>query len=112
VGREEKLRRRELYKEFIEGASKCYTDALQNDKTDVPALAGLYTKIGRMRVLSSRKVVESAEKIGRKILDTYLEPNKTIPELREMVASNSIDILRDFEEACREEFDSLRSQQF
>jgi hypothetical protein len=37
---QEKLRRRELYKEFIEGASKCYTDALQNDKTDVPALAG------------------------------------------------------------------------
>jgi hypothetical protein len=66
----------------------------------------------QMRVLSSQKVVESAEKIGRKILDTYLEPNKTIPELREMVASNSIDILRDFEEACREEFDSLRSQQF
>ena len=57
-----------------------------------------------MRVLSSRKVVESAEKIGRKILDTYLEPNKTIPELREMVATNSIDILGDFEEACREEF--------
>jgi hypothetical protein len=52
-----------------------------------------------MCVLSSRKVVESAEKIGRKILDTYLEPNKAIPELREMVASNSIDILGDFEEA-------------
>jgi hypothetical protein len=61
---QEKLRRQELYKEFIEGASKCYTDALQNDKTDVPALVGLYTKIGRMRVLSSRKVVESTEKIG------------------------------------------------
>jgi hypothetical protein len=81
-------------------------------KRTFPLWRGLYTKIGRMRVLSSRKVVESAEKIGRKILDTYLEPNKTIPELREMVASNSIDILRDFEEACREEFDSLRSQQF
>jgi hypothetical protein len=37
---QEKLRRQELYKEFIEGASKCYTDALQNDKTDVPALVG------------------------------------------------------------------------
>jgi hypothetical protein len=41
-----------------------HTDALQNDKTDVSALVGLYTKIGRMRVLSSRKVVESTEKIG------------------------------------------------
>jgi hypothetical protein len=37
------------------------------------------------------------------IVDTYLAPNKTFPELREMVMSGSLDPLRDFSEACRAE---------
>ena len=105
---QEKLRRQELYKEFIEEASKCYTLALQNDKADIPALVVLYTKIGRMRVLSSPTVIKSAETVGRKILDTYLEPDRTFLELREMVNSHAIDLLGDFTEACRREFESLR----
>ena len=109
---QDKLRRQELHKEFIEEASKCYFDALQHDKADIPALVGLCAKIGRMRVLSSPKVVESAEQIGRKIVDTYLEQDKTFLELREMLISGSIDLLRDFSETCRAEFESLRPQQF
>ncbi len=106
---QDKLLRHELYKEFIEEASKCYTDALQHDKADIPALVGLFAKLGRMRVLSSPKVVESGEQIGRKIVDTYLEPDKTFLELREMLNSGSIDLLRDFSEACRAELESLRA---
>jgi hypothetical protein len=109
---QDKLRQQELYKEFIEEASKCYVDALQHDKADIPALVGLYAKMGRMRVLSSPKVAESAERIGRKIVDTYLEQDKTFLELREMLISGSIDLLRDFSEICRAEFESLRAQHF
>ena len=76
---QEKLLRQELYKEFIEEASKCYIDALQHDKPDVPALVGLYAKVARMRVLSSQAVLDHAEQIERKILDIYLEPDKTFP---------------------------------
>ena len=36
---QDKVRRQELYKEFIEDASKCYIDALQQDKADIPAPA-------------------------------------------------------------------------
>jgi hypothetical protein len=46
-------------------------------KPDIPALVNLYGKIGRMRVLSSPKVLASAEQIGQKIANMYLEPNKT-----------------------------------
>jgi hypothetical protein len=109
---QERLRRQELYKEFIEEASKCYIDALQHDKGDIPSLVTLYSKIDRMRVLSAPKVIDSAEQIGRKILDTYLEPDKSFLELREMVNSNSIRIIGDFSQACREEFESLRPRQF
>jgi hypothetical protein len=109
---QDRFRRQELYKEFIEEASKCYIDALQHDKADISALVGLYAKMGRMRVLSSSEVVESAEQTGRKIVDTYLEQDKTFLELREMLISGSIDLLRDFSETCRAEFESLRAQHF
>jgi hypothetical protein len=107
---QDKIRRQDLYKEFIEEASKCYTHALQHDKPDLPALVTVYTKIGRMRVLSSQEVIAAAENIGRTILDAYVQPDLTLPELMEMANSNSIDVIRDFSEACREEFKSLRAQ--
>jgi hypothetical protein len=85
---------------------------LQHDNPDIAALIGLYAKIARMRVLSSQTVLDHAEQIERTILDTYLEPDKTFPELREMANSGSLDLLRGFSEACRAEFESLRVQQF
>jgi hypothetical protein len=63
-----------------------------------------------MRILSSPTVVESAELVARTIIDTYLAPNKTFLELREMANSRSIDLLCDFSETCRAEFESLRAQ--
>ena len=107
---QDKLRRQELYKEFIEAASKCYINALQYDKADIPALVELYVRVGRMRILSSPKVVENAEFVARRIIDTYLEPNKNFLELREMASSGSIDLLRDFSETCRAVLESLRGQ--
>jgi hypothetical protein len=65
-----------------------------------------------MRVQSSPKVVESAERVGRKIVDAYLAPDKGFLELREMLNSGAINLLREFSDACRAEFDSLRAQQF
>jgi hypothetical protein len=104
---QDKAHRQELYKEFIEEASKCYLDALQHSQADMAALVGLHAGIGRMRVLSSRDIIASAERIERKILDTYLEPDKSLRELREMIRSRSIDLLTDFSEACRAELKSL-----
>ena len=109
---QETARRQELYKEFIEQAEKCYVDAIQHDEADVSGLITLYAKIGRMRILSAPEVVMAAGQVGRKILDSYLEKNKTFVELREMVKSDAIDILAGFSEACREELESLRGHQF
>lgn len=105
---QEKIHRQELYRDFIEVATQSYADALQHEKPDISALVGLYGKINRMRVASSPEVLACAEQIGQKIVDTYLEPNKTFLELREMVDKNVIDILGDFGEACRQEFEFLQ----
>ena len=107
---QEKISRQELYKQFIEEAAKCYIDALQHGEADIPALVGVYAKIARMCVLSSPSVIETAEQIGKKIVDTYTEPDRTFVELREMINSGSIDVLRDFSETCRSEFETLDAQ--
>ena len=98
------LRRQDLYKEFIDEASKTYADALKHDKADVSTLVGIYTRIGRMRVLSSPKVVESAEQVALAIVDQYLAPNVSFPELRDLEEKGGLDPLRVFAEACRAEF--------
>jgi hypothetical protein len=82
---QDKLRRQELYKEFIQDASKSYADALQHDKPDISALIEIYTKISRMRVLSSPKVVESAEQVSRAIVDAYLAPNAAVSDLHDLM---------------------------
>jgi hypothetical protein len=101
------LRRQELYKEFIEQAATLYIDALQSDKPDISGLVRLYAEISRMRVLSSEIVVTSAEQIVKKITNTYLESNKSFPELREMAETGLLDPLRNFSEACRAESERL-----
>jgi hypothetical protein len=110
----DRLRREDIYKEFIEQASKCYVDALQHDATkpDIGGLVALYSTVNRMRVLSSPQVVASAERVAQRILDTYLEPDKNFLELREMVKSRAIDLLEEFADVSREEFDTLRAKQF
>jgi hypothetical protein len=105
------VRRQELYRQFIEESSKLYLHALQNDDADVGALMHLYAELSRMRILSSTAVVDSADQLRKKIVNTYLEPNKTFPELQKMADSGLIDPLRNFSEACREEF-QLRNSPF
>jgi hypothetical protein len=92
-------KREELYKNFIEEASRLYADALVHDKSEVSKLVDLYALIARMKILSSDAVIEAAEKAGRLILGTYLSPNRTFVDLPELV--NEMDPLRDFSEACR-----------
>ena len=104
---QDQLQRQGIYKEFINDAAKLYVDALQSDKADVSALMGLYAQVSKMRVLSSASVIDRADEILKKITNTYLEPNKAIPELSEMANSGLIDPLRNFSEACRAESERL-----
>jgi uncharacterized protein YqiB (DUF1249 family) len=72
---------------------KLYADSLVHETADVAQLVKLNAKISRMRVLSSSTTVQNAEKVARKIVNTYLAPNKTFPKLRDMVNSGAMDPL-------------------
>jgi hypothetical protein len=101
----DKSRRQDLYKEFIEEASRLYGDGLSHEQSEVTALVGIYAKISRMRIISSEPIIDSAETVARAIVDAYLGPNRTIADLRTMINSD-LDPLKDFSEACRQELQS------
>ena len=108
----EKSRRQTLYGDFMEEASRCYIDALQHNEADIPGLVGLYAKLSRMRAQSSRPVIHQAEEVARKLLDTYLEPDKSFVELRKMAVDGTIDLLQGFSDACHDEFEEMQAKQF
>ena len=106
---QDKVRRQKLYKQFIDEASKLYADALVHDQAEVSALVSVYALINRMRVLSRSEVVKRAEAVVRTIVETCFAPNKTFPELRELMNSHAIDPLRAFSEICRAESQALKA---
>jgi len=97
-------RRGDLYKAFIEEASKSYADACEHDMADASKLVHLYTLVSQMRILSSQVVIDQADGVIRRIIETYLSPNKSI---RDIVAHDLkpdvLDPLRDFSNVCRQE---------
>jgi hypothetical protein len=97
-------RRGDLYKEFVEEASKSYADAFEHDMTDVPKLVRLYSLVSQMHIFSSQAVIDHADRVMRRVVGTYRSPNKSI---RDIVAhdpnSDVLDPLRDFSNACRDE---------
>jgi hypothetical protein len=101
-------KREELYRVFIEEASRLHADSLVHETLDVSQLVKLYSMISLMRVFSAPRIIQDADKVIRMIVNTYLGPNKTLPELQDMVNSGAVDLLRDFGEACREELQRLQ----
>ena len=97
--------REALYRSFIEEACRLYADAYEHDTdtADVSKLVNLYALVSTMRILSSPGIVDHADAVVRIIIETYLAPNKTFRDLPEMLDHRSLDPLRDFSNACRDE---------
>lgn len=101
-----KSRRQKLYKAFIDNASKLYGDALIHDNLELSGLIELYAILSRMRFISSAAVIDSADRVVKVITETYSQPNKSPMEIEEMIRNGNVDLLKDFSEACRTEFES------
>ena len=106
-------RREELFRDFIVSASKEYGEALTSNEPKIPELVELYALLSRMRVLCRPETVAAGEKLMRSILDTYLAPNRTFKDLRDlMTAGDGIDPLKDFSVAARKEIETAHASRF
>jgi archaellum component FlaF (FlaF/FlaG flagellin family) len=93
-----------LYNEFISLAATLYVDALTHQTEDLAKMVPLYALGSRMRLVSARAVTAAAERIDDNILATYLAPNRTLQEVRDMARQSEIKTLMvAFSEACRED---------
>ena len=102
----DKSRLEDLYRDFVLTASKLYGDALTRDDPQIQEIVAVYAIISRMRVLSSPRIVESAEKVMRATLDTFFRPNRTVREVRDLLEKGDeteLDLLKEFSDLARED---------
>jgi hypothetical protein len=101
-------RRQVLYSEFVQATVRCYADALQENEPDPGRIANIYGEIGRMRLYSSDPVLKEANSIAHKVLEAYRGSNRSRAEIRDFLASDSVDLFSDFGDACRAELARLQ----
>jgi hypothetical protein len=106
---QDRLRREELYSDFIDEAARLYADAYEHNEAAASKMVKLFALVSRMRVLSSPGVVDSADRVIANIIETYLGPNKTFREIPEVLAHAELNPLLAFSNACRDE---LRPRRF
>jgi hypothetical protein len=100
--------RQALYSEFIMEASRRLTEAWSHQAEGPEVIAGLYAALGRMRLLSSGRIVAHAEGVIQTVIAAYMDPNKTFDEFKQRVhAGEQADPLKGFAEACRQELSVL-----
>jgi len=95
--------REELYSQFIKEATNLYADSLDKTLTNPATLIGMYSLIGRIRLIGSDKVLAAAEKVADSIIVSYSRPPTTFDDLYKVVRETHVDPLKEFTEACREE---------
>ena len=65
-------------------------------------LVDLYAMVSRMHVLAMPRAVVRADSLMRAIIDTYLQPNRTMRDLNAVLKTGvGIDPVREFSEAAR-----------
>ena len=93
-----------LYNDFITEAARLFVDALSHHSDDPTSMLPLYALGSRMRLVSSRAVIDAAMRLEDTILETYLGPNRNLHELRDLAREGAIrNFLTEFSEASRKD---------
>jgi hypothetical protein len=109
--REAEIAKREkLFTDFITEATRLYGDALSHQKDDVSDLVLLYALAAQMRLVVSDQVIATAEAAMERIIESYLAPNRSLHEIRDLAGSGAMDFLLDFGRACRVELSTGKSR--
>ena len=95
--------REELYSQFIKEAANLYIDSLDKTLENAVPLIGMYSLIGRIRLVGSDTVLAAAEKVTETIVDSYNHPPIKFEDVYKLWRERHVDPLKEFTEACREE---------
>ena len=97
--------REKLYGIFVEEAVRLFGDSIRQSAIDPAKIMRLYSKVARIRLTSSDRVLHAAEEVGRRLVEAYERPPENPAEILARYANGekNLDPLREFTEACREE---------
>jgi hypothetical protein len=97
----DRAKRESLYGDFVAEASRLYGDALTHQTDNVTDPVPLYALLAKIRLFTSRDVINAAEQVIDDIMKTYLAPNRDLRELRCLAREGGMNFLLAFSEACR-----------
>jgi len=66
--------RENLYGLFVEEAVHLFVDAIQKSKIDPAKIMRLYSKVARIRLISTDQVLNAAEEVGKRLFQAYELP--------------------------------------
>ena len=97
--------REKLYGMFVEETVHLFVDSIRQSAIDPAKIMRLYSKVARIRLTSSDRVLRAAEEVERRLLEAYERPPENPAEVLARYANGeeNLDPLREFTEACREE---------
>jgi hypothetical protein len=99
--------REALYSEFINEAARLQIESLDRQMEKASGLVAIYALHNRIRLKSSKEVIQAAEHTIENIVQSYKRPNMTAEEIRAGAYLDIEDPLKEFGEACRNELDRL-----
>jgi hypothetical protein len=99
--------RETLYIEFINEAARLSIESLDHQMEKASGLMTIYALHNRIRLNSSKEVIEAADHTIKNIILAYKRPNLTVDEIRDGAYLNIEDPLKEFGEACRSELNKL-----
>ena len=90
-----------LYGEFIEEASRLFSDAFSHKLEDAAKLVELYALLSKLRLIAPADVLLAANNVMERLLQTYAMPEADSRILTSAEAARNLDLLRTFSEVCR-----------
>ena len=100
---QQRAKREALYTEFIDEASRCFTDALSHEMEDLSKMVPLYSIQNKIRLFASPEIVARTKEVMEGIIATYCAPSRKFTRAEEIISHSELDLLQGFSESCRAE---------
>jgi hypothetical protein len=98
---QQRAKREALYSEFIDEASRLFTDALSHEMEDLSKVVHLYSIHNKIRLFASLEIVDRAREVVDAIIAAYYAPSRKFTRAEEVIGHKELDVLGAFSESCR-----------
>jgi hypothetical protein len=104
----ERTKREDMYGRYIDEIAVLYSHALSSDQVDYTKLVNAFALKGRIVLLATPPVVDSANRAATFLVDLYMGPPRGPAEVRQMMEDHGADAISAFAKVCRIELENLR----